>query len=761
MPRVFVALLFALWAVVATAQTEPFEVEEIRVEGLQRIAEGTVFNYLPIQVGARVTGEEVAAAIRALYDTGFFQDVRLLRDGDTLVVDVVERPAVARIEIFGNSAISEENLLQGLRDAGLAEGRTFNRSLLANIERSLEQQYFALGLYDVQVTSTVSPLPRNRVSVRLDIREGEPAAVREVVFVGNEAFDDETLRDRFQLGPSPWWAFLSSSDKYSQQKLAADLEALRSFYQDRGFINFNVTSTQVSISPDRRRITVTVNIDEGEQFRIGEIELAGRLIYPEEELRALLEVASGELFSRRAVTATQTAIQEKLGERGYAFANVNAVPEINEETGTVDLTFFVDPAERVYVRSINITGNERTRDDVIRRELLQLEGTWLSTERLRASRDRLGRLGFFQDVNIETPRVPGTSDQVDVDVTVTERLSGSLQAGIGYGTDQGVLLNFGIQQDNAFGSGDRIGFTANNSRINTIYQVSYLDRYYTKEGVDRNIALAYRETDAGEADLADYDVTSITGTYGYRFPLSEQVTIGADFEYEDLELRLRDDPTELQQSFVDQYGNRNSIYRLELSWTRDSRDSAIFPSRGAQQRISADVAIPGTDLEYYRLNYSHRQYLPITDTLTLALEGQIGYADGYGATERLPFFENFYAGGISTVRGFRSNTLGPRDENDDPIGGNARLLGRIELRFPPPGVEGAASSTQIGVFVDAGQTWSTYTDEIDLAELRYSAGLALTWYSPLGPLTMSLAQPLNDEPVDETQFFQFSLGTFF
>ncbi len=761
MPRVFVALCLALWAVVATAQTEPFEVEEIRVEGLQRIATGTVFNYLPIQVGDQITGDRVADAIRALYDTGFFQDVRLQRDGDSLVVEVTERPAVARIEIFGNSEISEDNLLQGLRDAGLAQGRTFNRSLLANIERALQQQYFALGLYDVQVESTVSPLPRNRVSVRLDIREGEPAAVREVVFVGNRTFDDGTLRDVFQLGPSSWWAIFSSSDKYSQQKLAAGIDALRSYYQDRGFINFTVNSTQVSISPNRRRITVTVNVDEGEQYRIGEIDLAGRLIFPEEELRALFETAPGDLFSRRAITDTQGAMRDKLGARGYAFANVNAVPEIDEQARTVDLSFFIDPAERVYVRRINIRGNERTRDDVIRRELLQLEGAWLSTERLRDSQDRLGRLGFFQDVNIETPRVPGTGEQVDVDVTVMERLSGSLQAGVGYGTDQGVLLNFGIQQDNALGSGDRIGFSANNSRINTIYQLSYLDRFYTKEGIDRYVSIAYRETDTGEADLAEYDVTSITGSYGYRFPVSEQVTIGTDLEYEDLELRLRDDPTQLQQSFVDRYGNRNSIYRVALSWTRDSRDSAIFPSRGGQQQITTDIAIPGTDLEYYRVNYSHRQYLPITSTVTLALEAQIGYADGYGDTEQLPFFENFYAGGTSTVRGFRSNTLGPRDENDDPVGGNARALGRVELRFPPPGIEGAASSTQIGVFVDAGQTWNTYNQDIDFGELRYATGLSLTWYSPLGPLTMSIAQPLNDEPGDETQFFQFSLGTFF
>ncbi len=760
MPRVLIALLLALWCGVAVGQDNAdFVVDEIRIEGLQRIASGTVLNYLPIQPGDAVDEEQVADAIRALYDTGFFQDVRLRREGDDLVVDVAERPAAARIELFGNEEIGEEDLLQALRDAGLAEGRTFNRSLLAAIERALQEQYFALGLYDVQVESTVSPLPRNRVGVRIDIEEGEPAAVREVVFVGNEAFDDDTLRNQFALGPRAWFAVFSDADKYSRQKLAADIDALRSFYQNRGYLNFSVESTQVAISPNRRRITVTVNVDEGEQYRLGDIELAGDLVFPEAELRELLEVESGELFSRRAVTDSQEAIREKLGEEGYAFANVNAVPEIDEDDRTVDLDFFVDPADRVYVRRINIRGNERTRDNVIRRELTQLEGGWLSSERLRDSQDALGRLGFFQDVSIDTPRVPGTSDQVDVDVLVEERLSGNLQAGIGYGTEQGALLNFGILQDNFLGSGDRVGFTANNSRINTIYNLSYLDRHYTKEGIDRNMSLTFRETDASEADLADYDIQSITAAYGYRFPVTDNVMIGTDLEYENLDLRLRDDPTELQSGFVDEYGSRNAIYRLALSWTRDSRNRAIFPTRGGQQRVEADIAIPGTDLEYYRVNYSHRHYLALSDTMTLALEGQLGYADGYGETLELPFFESFYAGGISTVRGFRANTLGPRDENDDPIGGNARALGRVELRFPVPGLE--VDNMQLGTFIDAGQTWRTYDEDVEFDQLRYAAGLSLTWYSPLGPLTMAIARPLNDEPADDTQFFQFSLGTFF
>ncbi|WP_435104714.1 outer membrane protein assembly factor BamA [Arhodomonas sp. AD133] len=758
MRKSLIALALAAAMGHATA-AEPFQVEDIRVEGLRRIAAGTVFNYLPIQVGDRVDDARIASAIRSLYDTGFFQDIALRRDGDTLVVEVSERPAIARIELHGNDEIGEEDLLKGLKDAGLAQGRTFDRSLLAQVERQLRQQYFALGYYDVRVESTVSPLPRNRVGVRLDITEGEPASVQAIEFVGNQSFDDEALRDQFEMGPVPWWSFFSDADRYSRQRLAGDLERLRSFYQDRGFVNFTITSTQVSISPDRRRIHVTVNLDEGEQFRVGEISLAGDLVFPEETMRELVAVAPDGLYSRQDVVATSEAFREKLGERGYAFANVNPLPEVNEDEGTVDLTFFVDPAERVYVRRINISGNTRTRDDVIRQELRQSEGAWLSTADVEESRRRLGRLGFFDNVNIETPRVPGTGDQVDVDVSVEERLSGSLKAGIGYGTEQGLLLNFGVQQDNVLGSGDRLSFTANNDDVNTVYRASYLDRFYTRSGIDRDMSVAFRDTDADEADLSDYGVKSLTGTYGYRIPVTSNDTFGVDVEIEDLELTLSDEPTEVQTDFVERNGESNMTYRLALSWTHDTRDRAVFPTSGSRQRGSLQVSIPGSDLEYYRASYSHRRFAAISDWLTLALEGSLAYGDGFGSTGRLPFFENYFAGGISTVRGYDGNSLGPRDENDDPLGGNFRALGSAELRFPPPGAED--SGFRISTFVDAGQVWSTPDQDIDAGEIRYAAGLGVIWMSPLGPLTMSVAEPLNDEPGDDTQFFQFSVGTFF
>lgn len=751
-----VALLVQLHIAVAG---DAFEVSDIRIKGLQRISAGTVFNYLPIQVGDRIDAEKIADSIRILYRTGFFQDVMLEQDGNVLIVDVVERPAIARIELHGNDEIGNKQLLEALKGVGLAEGQVFNRSLLATVERELQRQYFALGYYDVRIESTVSPVPRNRVSVRLDIREGETASVQQIYFVGNKRFSDGELRDQFELGPRSWWAFFSDSDKYSREKLAGDLERLRSLYQNQGFINFSITSTQVSITPDRRRIYITVNLAEGEQYHVRNIKLAGNLIVPEQELRSLLKVKRGTLYSQLAVTESTDAIRKKYGELGYAFANANAVPDIQEQAKTVDLTFFVDPAERVYVRHINITGNARTSDEVIRREMQQIEGGWLSTEQVKQSRQRLDRLGFFDEVNIETPRVPGTNDQVDVDINVKERETGSLRAGIGYGTGSGLLLNLGVQQDNFLGTGDQLSFTINNDRINTVYQLSYLDRFYTLSGINRRLAIAYRDTNADNANLANYGFQSFTGSYGYQIPLSNEDSIDVGLEFEDLTLDLSHDPTVIEQEFVDQNGKHSMTYRASLGWLHDSRNRAIFPDEGWRHQITAQVSIPGSELQYYRLNYEQHFYKGLIKGLTLVTNGTVSYGDGYGKTHSLPFFQNYFAGGISTVRGFDTNALGPRDENDDPTGGTFRLLGSGGLRFPFPFVD--PNAAQLTTFVDFGQVYDTTRSSIDLHDLRYAAGLSATWFSPLGPLTISLARPLNAKSGDDTEFFQFSVGSFF
>jgi outer membrane protein insertion porin family len=761
--RVLFLLLLAIGFGGAAQAFEPFEVEDIQVDGLRRIAVGTVLNYLPVTVKDTLDAEQAAEAIRSLYRTGFFQDVSLARDGNVLVVEVVERPAIARIELRGNRAIRDEALLEALTSIGLSEGQVFNRFLLNDIERELRRQYLNRGQYDMEVESTVSPLPRNRVGLRIDIREGRPARIREINIIGNEAVPDRTLRGLFGQGPRPWYRVFSRRDQYSREQLAADLERLTSYYHDRGYVNFTITSAQVSISPDRQNIHITVNVSEGEQHRLGEIRLAGEFPIAEDELRALLVTERGELYSRRQITRSAAAMRDRLGEEGYAFANVNPIPELDEATNTVDLTYFVDPGSRVYVRRINIAGNYRTRDEVIRRELRQMEGAWLSSQRVQRSRNRLQRLGFFSDVNIETPQVPGTADQVDLNVTVAEQLSGSLQAGIGYGDYQGFLVNFSIEQDNLLGAGDRMSFTINNSRVDRIYSLAYTERYHTIDGVSRSFNASLRDTRAARADLIDYGVRSGTLGVGYGIPINEDDVLNVNFAYETLALRVGENTGATAREFVEEHGDDFDNYKVTLGWTRDTRNRAFFPTEGGRQQLSGLVAVPGSDLEFYKLSYNHKRWFGLTRAWTLALEARLAYGTGYSGTSRLPFFENYYAGGISTLRGFRGNSLGPQEEVPDgrllPLGGNARVLGTAELVFPVPFAD--VDSVRLLAFLDAGNVFDTHTGSVDLDDLRYSTGVGLTWMSPLGALTLSLGWPLNDQPGDRTQRFQFSLGAFF
>lgn len=762
MRKIMAGLVFLFAAGTASG----FTVEEIQIQGLERIAEGTVLNYLPVSPGDTLDREGSANALQSLFGTGFFEDVELRQEGNTLIVQVRERPAIAQIEFVGNKALDTDQLTTGLASAGLSQGQSFDRSLLATIERELEQQYFSLGYYDISVSSTVSPLPRNRVGLRIEIAEGRPASVQNIHIVGNEAFDIDTLRGQFSMGPKPWWAFLSDRDKYSRERLAADLESLRAFYRDRGYADFQVESTQVSISPDRERIHVTVNVNEGLLYRIGELSLAGNLIFDEQTLRELFTIAPGDIFNQRGITNTIEALRDKLGTEGYAFARINPVPELREEDQSVDLTFFVDPADRVYVRRLRIVGNETTRDDVIRAEMRQLEGTWLSTEALRESRDRLLRLGFFGDVRIDTPRVPGTTEQVDVEVETLERLSGSFRAGVGFGSEQGLILNLGLQQDNVLGTGDRVEFVANSNDSDTIYRISYLERNHTTSGIDRRWAISFRDTDADEAELADYGLESLLLSYGYRIPVSDNDRVAVDLEFDATDISLRNDATAIQQDFVDRNGTSNQVFRTNISWTRDTRDRAIFATRGAQQRVSLQASIPGTDLEYYRLNYRQSRFFGITERTALMLSGTLSYGDGYRSGDKLPFYENFYAGGITTVRGYDRNSLGPRDENNDPTGGNLRALVRSELRLPMTADDAESDNLRLKLFVDGGQVWSrdgedNSLDDASIDDLRFAAGVGLIYYSPVGPLTMSIATPLNEKDGDDTQFFQFSIGAFF
>lgn len=745
---------------------EPFVVEDIRVEGLQRIAAGTVFNYLPVKKGDTLDDNLSSEAIRALFKTGFFKDVVLEREGNTLVVFVSERPAIASIKVEGNEAIPKDQLLESLKQIGLAEGLVFDRSLLDRVQQELQRQYLALGKYSAEVKTKVTPLERNRVAVAIDIAEGGVATIRHINIVGNRAYTEEDLLARFQLGVKPPISFFYSADQYSKQKLSGDLEALRSFYLDRGYINFNIESTQVSITPDKRHVYITINIVEGEQFRVKAVKVTGETIVSEEEVLKLISLEPGQIFSRKELTESSTRIGDRLGEVGYAFANVNPVPEVDEAKREVALTFFVDPGKRVYVRRINISGNVRTRDEVLRREIRQMEGAPLETALINRSRTRLNRLGFFDAVNVETPPVPGEPDQVDVNFDVVERETfGSLNVGVGYGNENGLLLNASIIQDNFVGSGNRFTLSANNSKVATEYSFSFTNPYYTLDGVSRSFNIFYRATDPTQVDIATGYSTDAYGTgLHYGVPISEYNTFRYGFDVEHTRINTT---STTSAPILDFCRESASIARCEfdalkssMSWSADGRDRAIFPTDGTLHVVGADVALPAGEgsISFYKASYRYKDYTSLdrNANYVFTIGGEIAYGAGYGGTRSLPPFEKYYAGGVRTLRGYGAYSLGPRDAAGNALGGDARLLGNAELIFPGPFSENNTSA-RLSAFIDAGNVFDT-DQEIRLGDLRYSAGLALNWLTPIGPLSFSYAQPLNRRFGDETERFQFNIG---
>lgn len=736
---------------------DPFVIGDVRVLGLQRISAGTVFNALPVKVGERIDPGRSSGVIRELYKTGFFQDVRLEREGDVLVVTVVERPAIASITITGNKTLETEDLLAALEDIGLAEGQVFDLSLFDRVQQELRRQYFSQGKYGVTIDTTQTPLEGNRVALGIDIVEGLVAKILQINIVGNSAFSDKQLLKTFQLSTPTLFSFYTRSDQYSKQKLAADLETLRSYYLDRGFINFQIDSTQVSITPDKKDIYITINVTEADRYTISQLKLAGELVVDAEELFPLIESRVGSEFSRKETTRTQSQLIERLGEEGYAFANVNTIPEIDEETKQVELTFFVDPGRRVYVRRVNLEGNTRTRDEVIRRELLQMESAWISTVNVKRSRDRIDRLGYFDEVTVQTPAVPGTTDQVDVDLKVKEKPSGNLLAGIGFSQTAGVIINTSISQSNFLGSGKRMAFTFNNSAVNTNYTLGYSNPYYTIDGISRGFRAFFRKTDAGSANVTDYSTDVFGGSVSFGMPLSEFDRLRFDLEYEDVTVNLGSRPSREVAEFIADNGDHLAAVKFVTGWSHDTRNSAIFATRGSLQTLNAEVAVPGPTLQFYKLRYKHLRYRPLTRTLTLLLNLDLAYGKEYGRTEGYPFFENFFAGGPKDVRGFEANTLGPRDSKNDPIGGNIKSVANVELIFPPP-FGAATSSFRLSAFLDAG---NVFDDEFETSDIRVSSGLAAKWLSPVGALTFSLAVPFNDDGDDDVQHFQFTFGQTF
>ncbi len=755
--RAFACLvLLAMYSVAAAF--EPFVVRDIQVEGLQRITSGTVYSYLPLKAGDQLDEAAADQAVRELYRTGFFSDVRLARKGDTLLVKVTERPSIASIDITGNKDIATDDIKKSLKQIGLAEGLVFNRSMLERVEQELVRQYYNNGKYAVRVDSTVSELERNRVAIAIEIHEGEVARIRGINIVGNRAFSEEKLLDQFQLGPSGPFSFFSSSDKYSKQRLAGDLETLRSYYMDRGYIDFNITSTQVSITPDRRDVYITVNVSEGERFAVGEIVLAGDLVLDEQQLRELIPLRPGDTFSREKVTRAINSITEQISNRGYAFANVNAIPEFDRDRRLVALRFFVDPGKLVYVRRINIHGNTKTRDDVIRRELRQMEGGLLAIEKLNLSRRRLNRLGYFGQVNIETPAVPGTPDQVDVNLSVTEQPSGSFSAGIGYSQAQGALVNASINQNNFLGTGTSNSLTINNSRVNTIYSFSYTNPYYTRDGVSRGFRAFYRETNAGNANVARYLTDVYGGGVNYGIPLNENNTFRFGLDYEHTYLKATDSTPQEFLDFITENGDKYDVFNASAGWIYDTRNRGLFPTDGVRNRLNLQVAIPGSTLEYYKVQLNHKRYIPVGEKGTVLLRGELNYGDGMGGLSGPPPFEYFYTGGSQSVRGFQANSLGPRPAGGDPtdrsLGGTLETVAGIEYIFPPTA---ESDSLRMSLFADVGNVFAGF-DQFDSAELRSSYGLGLIWLTPVGVLKLSYAKPLNYQSGDDLDPLQFTIG---
>ncbi len=756
--RLLAALVGGAISVAAFAIT-PFVVRDIRVEGVQRTEAGTVFSYLPIKVGERMDDDKAAAAIKALYATGFYADVRLEVENDVLVVFVAERPAIAQIDIEGAKEFSKDNLKDGLKTAGISEAKIFDRSVLDRAEKEVKRQYTSRGFYSSKVVTTVTPLERNRVSLTFTIDEGEPSKIVDINIIGAKAFSESTLLKEFEQTTSGWFTFFTKDDQYSKQKLSGDLEKLRSYYSNRGYLDFNVESTQVSITPEKDKIYITIVVNEGQIYKISDVKFSGELKIPESEMRALLLFKSGETFSRQKVVDSIKAITDRLGNDGYSFANINPVPERDPVTKLASFTMFVDPGRRVYVRRINVQGNSRTRDEVVRREMRQLEAGWYSIDKINRSKERLDRTGFFEEVTVETPAVPGSNDQVDLNVTVKERNTGSLQFGVGYGSGVDKLtISASVSQANIFGTGNQLSFRVNNSRVSRAYEVSYLNPYWTVDGISRGFDVYERELNTASTNTGDFSSRAAGAGVRYGVPVTEYDSVNFGVGWERTKIALNDFSPPRYFNYVNSFGTTSDTIRGSLGYARDTRDSIYFPTRGFLLEFGIESGLPGGDLKYYR-GQAKAQYLrPIWGPIVLGLSAELGIANGYG-NKPLPFFKNFYAGGVDSVRGYQSGTIGPRDVNGEYIGGNKRLVGNIEVLFPMPGVK-SEKSVRLSVFADFGFVWSD-DQRLLLGDLRTSAGFAVSWYSPVGPLKFSLAKPFQTKPTDRLERFQFLLGRAF
>lgn len=770
----FLAALSLMGAFAQNAQA--FPVTDIRLEGLQRVAPGIVFRNFPVNTGDDIGSKELADAIRRLFDSGYFDDIQVLRDGDALVLQLHERPAISKIRIDGNDVIEDEDLLKGLKESGLQEGDVFKRATLEKIRTDLVRVYAAQGRYGAEISTEVEQVGGNRVALNINVNEGQVATIQHVNIIGNTIFDDDSLEDLFSLKESNFWSFYKKDDVYARQKLAADLERLTSKYMDAGYLNFAVESAQVSITPDRKHIYITVNITEGDQYHVSGVNLAGNMVVPEVELAQLIEIEEGALFSRRAMTEGREEIIKRLGNDGYMFANVTPVPEVDEAQKTVAIRYLIDPGKRTYVRRIEIKGNTRTSDIVIRQRMQQMEGAIASTSDIDRSKLKLDRTGFFKSVSVNTVPVPGTDDQVDLQYSVEEQQSGSFGASVGFSQDNGLILNLSVTQENFLGSGNRVSFAVTNTDSTTEYSFSHLDPYYTVDGVSRGYDLYYRSRDFDEDDVSSYTTDEVGGglTFGYPIDDNQRLNFGANVEMVSVNTAAQT-PQEIID-FVANEGNDYLNFIAKASWSDNTLNKGLFPTEGYSQGLSFEVSVPGSDLSYYRTNYNLKYYYPISEEhdWVLAFRSRLGYAGELGGNE-YPFYKNFFAGGLRSVRGFKANTLGPKDtpqagsnEEPDAFGGNVLMAGSAEIIFPMPFIEDQSSWRTL-LFLDAGSVFDTSCpsssvncqEGIEFDEIRYSAGFGLSWITPIGPLSIAIGTPLNEKAGDDTEVFQFALGQTF
>ncbi len=749
---------------------DSFIVSKIKIEGLKRLPDGTLLNYLPVSVGDPMDEKQVIFSIKELYKTGFFTDVALFRDGTTLIVKVKERPSINEVTFTGNKDIDDDALKKALTGIGATKGQIFNRSLLDRLSQELQRVYFSQGKYGVKVKTKVTKLNKNRVDIAITISEGQVALIKHINITGNKVFSNKILLGELQSGIPSMWDFFSSKDKYSKPKLNADLETLRSYYLDRGYIKFAINSTQVSITPDKQDIYITINITEGQRYSISSSQLTGKMVVNKAVLKAQMLTKPGMIFSRQLMTLTEKRLNEQMGKIGYAFSKVKITPVINDKKRKVALTYQLIPGKKVYIRRIEIHGNDGTDDEVFRREMRLMEGSILASNRLKRSKIRIQRLPYVESVDIQTVPVAGTNNQVDLNVKVVEKLAGSFNIGAGFSQVQGLVFNVGITQQNLFGTGKRLSLNVNTDKANTIYSAAYTNPYYTLDGISRTLSFSYRNRNASRELINNFETSSGDVNIGYGIPLTEFNTLNLGYGYS----HIRITPSTLNPSndvtdFVNKNGSLFNSLTLNASFSHDTRNRTVFATRGIQHIIALKMTVPGSGLEYYKMSYLTKNFLPFTTNTTFLVRTNIAYGNGYGRNHELPFFERYFAGGIRTVRGYDSNSLGPRDPDTGlPIGGNLRVTGGIDYIFPIPFMEKPPSSLRLSGFYDIGNvfldnkpTFNSTVDGFQFNQLRTSAGLSVVWISPIGPLRFSWAKTLNAKQGDNVRAFQFSIGSFF